>query len=1026
MAAPAFLIVVATFEMARGQVPPPPPAGGGPALSEGKTLAADARKIAALVAIAPVDVKPAGQALLQAAQGAVKQVTDALRALNLRLKQGAERAIADATRLLEPRQLQMQITAAAAAGAAGSAADPVGTYVETSINTAIAHAQQTLTAAKDEATKIVSAVEAAVQPAQTQAEGLSTRGAPLVELAKSFVLAAKRQAARVLWMARQLVQDAIGQIQARGKRALAASAGTPKAFIARLRQAAQKNVQEVAVAAARLVGPAKEVATQLSDKMSEVSRTFAAAIRTARQQFRSGQAGALSEALGQLNVSAMKSTHESQGAGAAQEFETKVRDVVTRATTVVKQTVTDAREAIRQAIDNASAMLTPFEAQLAPLGAAAAPLVQKLRMLLASMRQEGVRTVLRASLAAKKILARVANESREAVTRAVGKEPLPSVGLRPAVASLLALVGQLPPAVRQPALLAAGFARRAADKALADSRRLVRAAGALVSRAERDAQAAVSGIRSIVANPQQAATALKARVTTLMRSVSQAFLQPIRQARATAKMIVQEAEAAFQKIAIVVQPLGRAASAFSMAARKVANAARKEAALLVRTVRTLAKSATRAALKSARGSVNAMLGVRPPPPSGLRVSIEAYRAALRRAPASVRRAGEMAEALLVDERREIKSKMGLEASELKTAQRTAREAAESAIVRLVQTLRSTPPKGSKPVEAVDQAGDILKAAKARILAVLAKAKNNAKTYASTASRRATQVASILGPTGSAGKALLAAAKHFADEIRVRIGRNLLRLQDSARKAIRRVVTMARARLRKLVPGAVAKRSEGIERVRALKTLLRAAPKTVREAAAPMVDAIKKVLTAFADATANARKSIKTALADARKTAGAKPTPASTKEAMTGLATHGKKLITETQEKATQVATDADALAKDAEEKVGEVKDPAMTKVVALVKKIARATKRDAARLVLGARKNARRSIKRLLQIIKRGEGLASAKPGKASPRKTPEKAPKTKGAPAKPPTKPVRPAVNPKKAGFFAEPSPRAFAEVRR
>ena len=943
------------------------------AFPQGRTVAAEARKIAALVGNAPADVKPAAQELLKAVTEQSKVIGDGIRALSMKFDVAARTSLTEAQSKLSPPMLAQRL-----AIPGDTNGDALGTYIEQSVQAAILHVTQALNAAKEEATKFTGAVEGALATAKSQAEALQTRGAPLVEQVTAFIASAKRQAARVLAASRARAQAIIAQIAQTGKQALATTAGPPRGYIQRIRGAAERGQQAVAAMATALpAGPGKELATQAQERLGEVGKTFAAAIRQARAPSRQAAAQIITDAYKALDADALAALFKEKGAQSAPDMEQKVNEIVQAATTSAKQTVAAARDAAKQAIDAAILVLSPLEAEASKLGPQSQVFAGHLRQVVMALRLEATRFVMRSSQGGRDSIRRAAQAAREAIAKAVGKEPPQSTGRAVAVEALTKLAEQLPPAYREAALAAVSVTRDAAREAKDISRKAMRAGAMLLSRAVQDATGIAASVQGVAKDPKLAATQLRGRIEAALRNTTTQYLAPLREARAKAKEIVALAENALRKIQTVTQRLGNVGSALYQQARRVANSSRREAALLVRSVRALTKAATRKLTESVNKVFGDATGVAPAT-SVSKSLLKAFQDALAKAPSAVRVNGTLVEAMMSKQRAAMKAAASRDAKALRQARKLARNATNTSIDTLMRDIKS-PASKAKPQLLNESVTKMMQQARATVLAMVTQAKKNATAASLALKNEAARVVGMLSARDAATSTLASIARQYYDELRTRTARQLLLTQERGKEAVRKVVTGARAKLGGSIPGGVKKRPETLTLVRALAKVIRSAPAAVKNAVSGPLQRAVALAKQLSEGIVAIGTKTETALKKAEGALAKKPAMPFA-AALKTLADEVRATVTDAKTRGTQLSEGADKLAKDADEAAEKSEDAAMKAATEGMKNLANALKRDAVRLMVTAKANAINAVTRFGAI---------AKAGPSAPSKTPATAPAT-------------------------------------
>lgn len=978
---------------------------------QGRTVYAEARKIAALVAAAPPDVRAAAAELQKAVTEQAKAIADGIRAVSMRFDAAARAAVGEAQRLLAPPMLAQKL-----ATPGDMNGDALSQHIEAGVQAAIAHVTQALTAAKEEANKFTGAVEAALGTAKSQAEALQQRGAPLVEQVAAFIAAAKRQAARLLMGARARAQVIIGQIAQTGKQALATTAGPPKGYVQRIRGGVERLVQSVVAFAARLpAGPGKDVANQAQEKMNEAAKAFAQAIRQARATSRQGAAQIITDAYKAIDPDALAALFKEKGAQSAPDMEQKVNEVLQAATNAAKLVLGAARDAAKQAVDGAVATLSAVEIEAAKLGAQGQAIVGPVRQLVLVLRLEATRLVMRSSQGGRDSIRRAAQAAREAVAKAVGKEPPPSTGRKVAVDTLTRLAEGVPPAFREAALLAVTLVRDASRDAKEASRKVVGTAAALLARAKNDAASIVTSVQGLARDAKQA-TQLRSRLEGALRSTTAQYLAPLRTARATAKQMVSAAENALRKVQYATQRMGQAGVILNNQARRVTNASRREAALLVRSVRALTKAATRKLTAGVYEAFSAVLGVERPKYVTEDV-LKAFQEALVKASPAVRKVALPVEAMMAKQRAAMRAANARESKALRAARKLARTAMEPALNQLLRDIKS-PAFKTRPALLGEAVAKMTGQTRATVMAVVTQAKKNATAFSLALKNEAAQVARILSAGDGETRGLASIARQFYDELRARTARQLLLIQQRAKEGVRKVVTAARQKVGGIVPGGLKKRAETLRLVRELAKVIRSAPPAVKNAVSGPLSRAVALAKKLAEATAAVVKRTDAALKSAEaalrgqsvapkgtsksthtkgattKAAPAKVAPVSLDAALSKLGEDGRAVVADTKTRATELSDGADALAKDADEAAEKSTELAMKKATDGFKALASALKRDAVRLLLTAKTRATSAIAWLESIAKTGAAKPAVKPRKAPATKTRPATP-AKGVPGK-------------------------------
>jgi hypothetical protein len=378
----------------------------------------------------------------------------------------------------------------------------------------------------------------------------------------------------------------------------------------------------------------------------------------------------------------------------------------------------------------------------------------------------------------------------------------PESGLSAETAALQQMAAKLPDAAKREieALVAAATeARRVSGAAQASSRDGARAA-------VRQAQQAVFGLSRSSGD----LAALRKQAQEVVQRAAQQAMAPLAQARTAAQQVAGKVQEAFKK----VEAQSAAAPALAQA-KKVLEAARREAALVVLTVRKRARRVVRRVAELVRQRVGKAAG------GGLRRAVRgearlsAFGKLVEAAPAQVKDAARAVEVAL------RKALATIEADLVQAAVAAVERAGASVLAEAKEKLGG---KTATP-EAVKA---FLDEGRRKVVPAVKEARARAAGIVKAAQAPFDEALAKLERAGAEAQKLVEAAKRAWSAVRTRAAEGLLLARSAAKRALRQLAGMARA----LAGGKPAAEGSGVrDAAAALAELAANAPAEVKGAAA---------------------------------------------------------------------------------------------------------------------------------------------------------------------------------------------------
>lgn len=1001
-----------------------PIAKGKPAMgSTGQTVLEAARAAGEALGKVPASAKSVAAQLKSAIDAAAHTIAAAVQATATKLEADGAKALHEVRasfsleRLLakskDKTKTKEKTKGPKAKGAKPKSKGLVG-KVSKAMKGAARAGQEAVALAAKAAEGIVVKAKADLASALAAAQKLGAAGASISKVAETFFVAAKRQAGRLVVAAKRRARKLVRMSVVAGRVALEAAAGKKKGIskrVVRLWQAFDSALKAADGALGKGDGAGKKAAAEI--------RRVAEAARDEVVGGRKLVAGAALEAVRGLskvlNARALKSASKDK-ATRAKRLGAIAKQAIAGAMAVGQKMLRVVRALVEKSTKDADRVVVLAKASAKSFGAQGAALTEAALAFARAVRKEAARALLRGRQAAKGALKQAASVTKTLIGKAAGSivKIKGYKGLK-AEATLAGI---------DPAL------RGDAQKVLSDFKQLNKESSAAVLRAKRDLKAAGRKTAAEVRAKVGAATKWMKDVGRSAQALRQLSFKTLQGGGEAIQLLLRRATQEAQRLATKAETLAKAAlakfgqgpaakSAVAMVDNQL-DLARRRAARFIRSARSAARKAVRAAADEAEDTIDKLTGVKRKM-SAVRRATKELKQAVDDAPKTVRSVGKRMVLAFKARYDEFRAKVYGAISAAAAIELKVGTAARARLAQLVDHVQgagagarkgaaTAAPRALTAAQMSGAVGDLVKMAKGEAEKLVSSVRDNSIRVVAAMEKDQAALATELAVAGAgsgekaddkskkkdkskkdkkdkkkskkkkgkgvspadAAKTVQAAAASLAGSFKSRAARALLLAQTRARGLVRAVLTASRGVFAPVVAkvGLGSMGSAIKVRLRAFELLVGEAPAAVAAIGTRLLTAQRKVTddskTAVTAVYAAMAKAATFAQAHAKHlAAAAKQSPAAVKamvkRVLDGVRGYVRQAMEGAKKQAAGLVADAEKATATALAGFAKSKEPAARKATEQAKALLLAAREDAARLLMTARARAKEVVRRTME-----------------------------------------------------------------